>query len=83
MTDVERRTLPATSVPVWVSRAGVVCMAAGASAGWGIVLAASGMALLAVTELVAITARNSTYPVTAPVFSMRSTASRAWRSVWG
>ncbi len=29
---------------------------------WGAGLAASGMALLAVTELIAITARNSTYP---------------------
>ena len=115
--------LPATSIPVWVSRAGVVCLAAGIlgavsgiflavypgqvsedmfsypltaggftlvqiwffvqhigllagiaavaragtmaqgrSARWGTGLAASGMALLAVTELIAITARNSTYP---------------------
>jgi len=37
-------------------------MAKGRSARWGTGLAASGMALLAVTELVAITARNSTYP---------------------
>ena len=123
MTDVQARALPSTSVPVWVSRAGVVCMAAGVlgavsgiwltvypgqvsedmfsypltaggftviqiwfflqhlglvagiaalagagimaearSARWGTGLAASGMALLAVTELIAITARNSTYP---------------------
>ncbi len=123
MTDVEARALPSTSVPVWVSRAGVVCMAAGVlgavsgiflavypgqvsedmfsypltaggftviqiwfflqhlgllagiaalaraeimaeapSARWGTGVAAWGMALLAVTELIAITARNSTYP---------------------
>ncbi len=123
MTHVEADTLPATSVPVWVKRAGVVCLAAGIlgagfgmflavypgqvsedmfsyplgaggfaviqvwffvhhfglvagiaalaraetmakgrSARWGTGLAASGMALLAVTELIAITARNSTYP---------------------
>jgi len=123
MTQVGAGTLPATFVPVWVSRAGVVCMAAGIlgavsgvflavypgqvsedmfsypltaggftviqvwffvqhlglvagiaalaraetmapgrSARWGIGLAVSGMALLAVTELIAITARNSTYP---------------------
>lgn len=37
-------------------------MAQGRSARWGIGLAASGMALLAVTELIAIMARNSTYP---------------------
>ncbi|MBD8871039.1 hypothetical protein [Nocardioides donggukensis] len=37
-------------------------MAPGHSARWGIGLAASGMALLAVTELIAISARNSTYP---------------------
>ncbi len=37
-------------------------MAPGRSARWGTGLAASGMALLAVTELIAITARNSTYP---------------------
>lgn len=116
-------TLPATSVPVGVSRAGVVCMVAGLlgavsgvflavypgqvsedmvsypltaagftviqiwffvqhlgllagivalpptdtmergpKARWGIGLATWGMALLAVTELIAITARNSTYP---------------------
>ena len=29
MTHVGAGTLPATSVPVWVSRAGVVCVAAG------------------------------------------------------
>ncbi len=123
MAQVGAGTLSATSVPVWVSRAGVVCLAAGLlgavsgiflavfpaqvsehmfsypltargftliqiwffvhhlgllagivaltraeamaegrSARWGIGLAASGMALLAVTELIAITARNSTYP---------------------
>jgi len=123
MTKAGEGALPATFVPVWVSRAGVVCMAAGIlgavsgiflavypgqvsedmfsypltaggftviqvwffvqhlglvagiaalaraetmapgrSARWGIGLAASGMALLAVTELIAITARNSTYP---------------------
>jgi len=37
-------------------------MAQGRSARWGTGLAASGMALLAVTELIAITARSSTYP---------------------
>ena len=37
-------------------------MAPGRSARWGTSLAAPGMALLAVTELIAITARNSTYP---------------------
>ena len=37
-------------------------MAQGRSARWGTGLAASGMALLAVTELIAITARNATYP---------------------
>ena len=123
MTHVAAGTLPATSVPIWVSRAGVVCLAAGilgavsgillvvypaqvsddmfsypltasgftaiqiwffvqhlgllvgiaalsradtmaqdGSARWGTGLAASGMALLAVTEMFAITARNSTYP---------------------
>ncbi|CAA9374694.1 MAG: hypothetical protein AVDCRST_MAG75-414 [uncultured Propionibacteriaceae bacterium] len=123
MTVVESGALPATSVPVWVSRAGAVCMAAGIlgavsgiflavypgqvsedmfsypltaggftviqiwffvqhlgllagivalgraevmaqgrSVRWGTGLAASGMALLSVTELIAITARNSTYP---------------------
>ncbi len=123
MTHVESGALPATSFPVWVSRAGAVCMAAGilgavsgiflavypgqvsedmfsypltaggftviqiwffvqhlgllagiAALGrteamasglasrWGTGLAASGMALLALTELIAITARNSTYP---------------------
>ncbi len=123
MTHVEAGTLPTTAVPVWVSRAGAVCVAAGIlgavsgivlavypaqvsedmfsypltaggftviqiwffvqhvgllsgiaalaraavmaqgrSARWGSGLAVSGMALLAVTELIAITARNSTYP---------------------
>ena len=123
MTRLESGVLPATSVPVWVRRAGVVClvagilgavsgiflavypgqvsedmfsypltaggfaviqiwffiqhlgllvgimalagaevMAQGRSARWGTGLAASGMALLAVTEMIAITARNSTYP---------------------
>jgi hypothetical protein len=123
MNYVGAGTLPATSIPVWVSRAGVVCMVAGIlgavsgifltvypgqvsedmfsypltaggftviqiwffvhhlgllagiaalghteamargrSARWGPGLAAWGMALLAVTELIAITARNSTYP---------------------
>lgn len=123
MTHVEAGTSPATSAPVWVSRASVVCVAAGLlggvsgillavypgqvsedmfsypltadgftviqiwffvqhlgllagiaalaraeamapgrSAHWGTGLAASGMTLLAVTELIAITARNSTYP---------------------
>ena len=123
MTRVESGVLPATSVPVWVSRAGVVCFVAGIlgaaggiflavypgqvsedmfsypltaggftviqiwffvhhfgllagivalagadvmqpgrSARWGTGVAASGMALLAVTELIAVTARNSTYP---------------------
>jgi hypothetical protein len=42
--------------------AGAEAMARGRSARWGIGLAVSGMALLAVTELIAITARNSTYP---------------------
>ena len=37
-------------------------MVKGRSARWGSGLAVSGMALLAVTELIAITARNSTYP---------------------
>lgn len=37
-------------------------MAKGRSAGWGTGLAVSGMALLAVTELIAITARHSSYP---------------------
>ena len=37
-------------------------MAPGRSSRWGTALGASGMALLAVTELIAITARNSTYP---------------------
>lgn len=123
MTHVRAGAVPATFTPVWVSRAGVVCMGAGIlgavsgifmavypgqvsedmfsypltaggftviqvwffvqhlgllagiaalaraevmapgrSARWGIGLAASRMALLAVTELLAITARNSTYP---------------------
>ncbi len=123
MTQMEARTLRATTVPVWVSRAGALCLAAGIlgatsgiflavypaqvsedmfsypltadgftviqiwffvqhlgllagiaalanaavmaqgrSARWGSGLAVSGMALLAVTELIAITARTSTYP---------------------
>ena len=123
MTQIEVGTLPAHTVPVWVSRAGAVCLAAGIlgavsgiglvvypaqvsqdmfsypltaggftviqiwffaqhigllagiaalaraavmaqgrSARWGSGLAVSGMALLAVTELIAISARNSTYP---------------------
>lgn len=123
MTQTNAATLPATAVPVWVNRAGAVCltagvlgaasgiclavypgqvseemfsypltaggfavlqiwffvqhvglfagivalarsetMARGRSARWGTGVAASGMALLAVTELIAITARNSTYP---------------------
>ena len=123
MTLLDAGTLPATSVPLWVNRAGVVCLAAGLlgsvsgiflavwpgqvsedmfsypltaggftvvqiwffvqhlglltgiaalaraetmaegrTARWGTGLAVSGMALLAVTELIAITARNSTYP---------------------
>lgn len=123
MTHIEAGTLPATSLPGWVGRAGAVClvagilgvvsgiflavypgqvsdemfsypltaggfaviqiwffvqhlgllagiaalaraetMAPGRSARWGTALAGSGMALLAVTELLAITARNSTYP---------------------
>jgi hypothetical protein len=123
MTQIEAGTLPATTVPVWVSRAGAFCVAAGIlgaasgiflavypaqvsedmfsypltaggfsviqiwffvqhlgllagiaalaraaamaqgrSARWGSGLALAGMALLAVTELIAITARNSTYP---------------------
>ena len=37
-------------------------MAPGRSTRWGVGLAVFGMALLAVTELIAITARNSTYP---------------------
>jgi hypothetical protein len=37
-------------------------MEQGRTARWGTGLAVSGMAMLAVTELVAITARNSTYP---------------------
>lgn len=41
---------------------GAALMAPGRSARWGAGLAVSGMALLAVTELIAITARNSTYP---------------------
>ena len=45
---------------VALARAGV--MAPGRVARWGTVLAAAGMALLAVTELIAIGARNSTYP---------------------
>ncbi|GAA3229169.1 hypothetical protein GCM10017691_20990 [Pseudonocardia petroleophila] len=123
MTHVGTGTFPAISVPVWVSRAGAACMAAGLlgavsgillavypgqvseemfsypltaggftviqvwffvqhlgllagivalgraqimapgrNARWGTGLAAAGMALLAVTELIAITARDSTYP---------------------
>ena len=123
MTQVEVGTSPPTTVPVWVSRAGALCVAAGilgAASGiflavypaqvsedmfsypltasgftvlqiwffvqhlgllagiaalaraavmargrgarWGTGLALSGMALLAVTELIAISARNSTYP---------------------
>ena len=123
MTHSEAATEPATSVPVWLTRAGATCLAAGVlgaasgiflaaypaqvsedmfsypltaggftviqtwffvqhlglvagiaalaraevvthgrSARWGTGLAASGMALLAITELLAITARNSTYP---------------------
>ena len=123
MTQLEVGTLPANTIPAWVSRAGAVCLAAGIlgavsgvflagypaqvskdmfsypltaggftaiqiwffvqhlgllaglaalaraavmaqgrSARWGSGLAVSGMALLAVTELIAITARNSTYP---------------------
>ena len=123
MAQIEAGTLRATTVPVWVSRAGALCVAAGIlgavsgiflavypaqvsedmfsypltaggftviqiwffvqhlgllagivalaraetmaqdwTARWGASLAASGMALLAVTELIAITARNSTYP---------------------
>lgn len=123
MTHVGSDTVPSTSVPVWVPRAGLVCMTAGVlGAAGGIVLAVipgqvpeemfsypltaggftviqvwffvqhlgliagiaalgraqvmapgrsarrgaglavAGMALLAVTELIAITARDSTYP---------------------
>ena len=123
MTQIHEGTLPATRGPVWVSRAGAVCLAAGLlgavsgiflavfpaqvaeemfsypltaggftviqiwffvqhlgllagiaalahaavmapgrSARWGSGLAVAGMALLAVTELIAIKARNSTYP---------------------
>ena len=123
MTQMEAGTLPSTTVPVWVSRAGALCVAAGIlgavsgiflavypaqvskdmfsypltaggftviqiwffvqhlgllagiaalahaavmapgrSARWGSGLAVAGMALLAVTELIAIKARNSTYP---------------------
>ena len=123
MTQIQSATSSATTVPVWVSRAGALCMAAGllgAASGiflavypaqvsedmfsypltaggftviqiwffvqhlgllagiaalaraavmaqgrgarWGTGLAVSGMALLAVTELIAISARNSTYP---------------------
>ncbi len=40
MTPIEAGTLPATTVPVWVSRAGAVCLAAGVlGAVSGIVLA--------------------------------------------
>ncbi len=45
---------------VALARAGI--MAPGRSARWGVGLAAMGMALLAVSELVAIRSRNSTYP---------------------
>ena len=45
-----------------VALAGAGVMAPGRSARWGTVLGAAGMALLAVTELIAIGARNSTYP---------------------
>jgi hypothetical protein len=123
MTQTEASTLPATTTPLWVSRAGALCVAAGVlgaasgiflalypaqvsedmfsypltaagftviqvwffvqhlgllagivalpraavmapgrSARGGTGLAASGMALLALAELIAITARNSTYP---------------------
>ena len=123
MTQMEVGTMPAHTVPVWVSRAGAVCLAAGIlgavsgiflaaypaqvsedmfsypltaggftviqiwffvqhlgllagiaalaraavmapgrSERWGSGLAVSGMALLAVTELIAISARYSTYP---------------------
>ncbi len=123
MTHTEAGTLPATSVPVWVGRAGAICLVAGilgavsgvflavypgqvseemfsypltpggfaviqiwffvqhigllagiaalaraettardSGARWGTGLAASGMTLLALTELMAVTARNSTYP---------------------
>ncbi len=123
MTQIEAGTLRGATVPVWVRRAGALCMAAGIlgaasgislavypaqvsedmfsypltaggftviqiwffvqhlgllagiaalaraavmaqghSARWGSGLAVSGMALLALTELIAITARNSTYP---------------------
>jgi len=123
MTQMEAGTLPSITVPVWVSRAGALCVAAGilgAASGiflvvypaqvsedmfsypltaggftviqiwffvqhlgllagiaalaraavmaqgrgarWGTGLAVSGMALLAVTELIAIAARNSIYP---------------------
>jgi len=44
------------------SLARAAVMAQGRGARWGSGLAVSGMALLAVTELIAITARNSTYP---------------------
>lgn len=123
MTHTEAGRAPVTTVPVWVSRAGAACLAAGVlgaasgivlavypaqvsedvfsyplaadgftalqiwffvqhvgllagivalaragtmapgrSATWGTVLAAAGMGLLAVTELIAIDARHSTYP---------------------
>ncbi len=123
MTQVEAGTLPVTTAPDWVTRAGAICaaagilgavsgivlalypaqvsedmfsypntageftviqtwffvqhlgllagiaalaraetMARGRNARWGIGLAVAGMALLAVTELIAITARSSTYP---------------------
>ncbi len=123
MNHVEAGTVPASTLPDWVTRAGAICMAAGIlgavsgiflavypaqvsedmfsypltadgftiiqiwfffqhlgllagtaalaspavtaqnrSARWGTGIAFAGMALLAVTELIAITARNSTYP---------------------
>lgn len=123
MTTVESDTLPATAVPVWVKRAGAIClasgilgavsgvflavypgqvsgdmysypltpdgftviqiwfsvqhigllagiaalasaevMAQGRAARWGTGVAVAGMAMLAVAELIAITARHSTYP---------------------
>ena len=123
MSQIESGTLRAPTVPVWVSRAGALCLAAGIlgavsgiflavyparvsedmfsypltaggftviqvwffvqhlgllagigalaragimaqgrSADWGSGLAVAGMALLAVAELIAVTARHSTYP---------------------
>jgi hypothetical protein len=41
MTQIEARTLAATAVPAWVTRAGAVCLAAGVlGAASGILLAA-------------------------------------------